>query len=152
MPMCSRESLRPELPMAFSFFALSPNAEDDERRLSRSPCKPPSRQSNGSTENRCPRRRMPLPLPLSSLQCLFQKDGTSAECCRFLPAQSARVVSLMPISYLPLVTRTIAIMSTGIPIKKPTSHLAPAGLPRFIVQPIDGMDFGTHVRLSRLLK
>jgi len=58
----------------------------------------------------------------------------------------------MVLSYLPRVVVTIIMMSTGIPIKKPTNQLAPAGFARFIVQPIHGIDFGTHVRLSRLLK
>ena len=46
--------------------------------------------------------------------------------------------------------RTTTRMSTGNPTRNPRSQYAPAGLPRFSVQPIHGIDFGTHVRLSFL--
>lgn len=48
------------LPVIYSYLTdlLRSNAEDDERRLLRFSCGPPSHQSNGSTEGRCQRRRL----------------------------------------------------------------------------------------------
>jgi hypothetical protein len=48
-----------------------------------------------------------------------------------------------------LINRTI---SRGIPTRNPIIQNAPARFPRFIVHPIHGIDFGTQVRLSFLLK
>ena len=42
-------------------------------------------------------------------------------------------------------------MSIGIPARKKISQYAPAGLARFRVHPIHGIDFGIHIRLSLLL-
>jgi hypothetical protein len=55
-------------------------------------------------------------------------------------------------NYLRTTTLISKIINSGRTMSKPIIQRAPARVPRLSVQPIQGIDFGTHTRVSFLLK